>query len=61
MSRFGPSRKSRELFCGWIDDGGDQVDYQMARSHLARQFGPLQLGAEFERRSAVRAEPLGTR
>jgi hypothetical protein len=37
---------AKESFCGSIDDGGDQADYEMARRYLVERFGPLQLGAE---------------
>jgi hypothetical protein len=37
------------LFCGSIDDGGDQADYEMARDYLAERFAPLQLGVELAR------------
>jgi hypothetical protein len=32
-----------------ISDDSDRVDYQMAREYLARQFNPLQVGAELVR------------
>jgi hypothetical protein len=38
-----------ELFCGSIDDGSDQADYEMARDYLAECFTPLRLGAELAR------------
>ena len=37
---------AEELFCGAITDGSDQVDYEMARTYLARRFDPLRIGVE---------------
>jgi hypothetical protein len=40
---------AEELFCGAITDGSDQVDYEMARTYLARRFDPLRIGVEIGR------------
>jgi hypothetical protein len=44
---------AEESFCGSIVDGGDQVDHQMARRHLARRYDQLQIGAEIARQRAA--------
>jgi hypothetical protein len=40
---------AEEAFCGFPDDGGDRIDYEMAYAHLQRHVGPLRRGLEFER------------
>jgi hypothetical protein len=40
---------SERFFCGPINDGSDQIDYEMARHYLSRQFAPLRLGIEIAR------------
>jgi hypothetical protein len=40
---------AEQLFCGPIEDGSDQANYEMARRHLSQQFNPLHVGAEFAR------------
>jgi hypothetical protein len=41
--------EAEKEFFGASDDGGNRIDYQNARSELARQFGPLQVGFQLER------------
>jgi hypothetical protein len=40
---------SEILFCGQIDDRGDEIDFQMAPQILARYFDPLRAAAELAR------------
>jgi hypothetical protein len=47
MCLSGPA--AEVLCCGAIGDGGDEADYRMARRHLGRRFGPLQIGTELTR------------
>jgi hypothetical protein len=41
--------EAEKEFCGSISDDSDRADYEMARDYLARQFSPLQIGAELTR------------
>jgi hypothetical protein len=47
MFLAGPA--AEQLFWGSIEPGTDRFDLAMAREHLARRFGPLQIGAEMTR------------
>jgi hypothetical protein len=47
MCLAGPAAET--LFCGPVISGSDGNDIAMAREYLARQFGPLETGFEFER------------
>jgi hypothetical protein len=40
---------AEEMFCGRIEDDGDQGDYAMAREYLARHFDPLHAAVELAR------------
>ena len=40
---------SEEYFCGAVNDGGAQPDYDMARQYLAHHLGPLHVEAEIAR------------
>jgi hypothetical protein len=43
----GPAAEA--YFCGSIDDGGDRIDIDMARQHVARRFEPLRIATEIAR------------
>ena len=40
---------AEDLFCGPSNDGGAEIDFQMARQILARHFDPLRAAAELSR------------